>query len=165
MSKIAVYGIVVLSVVFILINPLYCKNQQIQTVFLSINNSKINPDESKPISCNYENLVEGKTTGIPDDSFLWIVVHPEVSAGFYPQVTGIIANPKNGNWAAKFWLGTRGTDIGKKHELLLVLVTKSGNQTYLSYLEQAKITGKYPEISLPEGSKTVDVLTVIKANN
>jgi hypothetical protein len=165
MSKKVFVVVAVLSVFFSFSNYVFCKESKIQSVFLSINDDVIKPDETKPVPCAYENLLNGRTSGIPDDMYLWLAIHPEGSGGYWPQNVAIVPHPKNGKWSVKFWLGTRGTDIGKKFELWLVLVNKSGNQFYTDYLKKAKKTKKYPEIPLPEGYKALDMITLIKSKN
>lgn len=160
--------IVIVSVFFIFVvmaGESFCQDD-IQSAFLAINDTKIdstNIDNSIP--CAYENSAQGRTTGIPANHYLWLVVHPEGSGGYWPQVASIVTQDRNNYWTTKFWLGTRATNLGEIFEVWLILVNDAGNDIYLQYLENGKATGKYPEISLPKGHKTVDMLTVIKQSN
>jgi hypothetical protein len=138
---------------------------KIESIFISINDIPVNPEQDKPIACGYENLLEGRTSGIPDGKYFWLVVHPEGSNGYWPQNVAIVPHPKNGKWKVKFWLGTRGAGLGDKFELWLVLVDRAGNQFYKEYLRKGRAKKKFPAITLPDGYTALDMLTVIKARN
>ncbi len=154
-------AICLLVFMFICLNSLH---GDVQSVFLSMNDTKlegdIDPDE--PILCVYENVIKGKTTGIPDGMYLWLVVHPEGSSGYWPQNVPIVPHPRTGKWTHKFWLGTRGANWGDIFEVWLILVDNEGNKIYTDYIERGKKTQKFPEIGLPEGYEAVDMITVIK---
>jgi len=133
--------------------------------FSTMNGQKVTLDSDKAFPCKYENLVRGTYGKIPAGKYLWLVVHPVGSSGYWPQGTAIIPHPKTGAWTAKFWLGTRGTDRGKEFEVWLYLVDQAGHKAFLNYLEQGRATGKYPEKSLPEKAEGVDMIQVVKSTD
>lgn len=145
----------------------FCQ-ENTQSSFLAINNVNIDAskiDDTIVIPSTYENIAKGRTTNISANHYLWLVVHPEGSFGYWPQLASILPHPRTKKWTTKFWLGRRGKDIGKIFELWLVLVDEDGNDLYLNHLLNGQNTGKYPEIPLPRGSQTVDMLTVTKSSN
>lgn len=149
----------------ILFEFVFCQELKVNLTVNTINGKIIKSHENSPVPCLYENVINGKTLSIPKGNYLWLVVHPEGSGGYWPQNIAIVPHPINGNWIAKFWLGTRGTDIGVKFELWFVLVDRSGNQVYLDYLNNGRNTGKFPEIPLPENYKALEMISLTKANN
>ncbi len=159
--------ILVLSVLFNLATFINADCQEIQSEFLYAGKHKIDPetDLDKPVPCGYGNIVKGKTSHIPNNMHLWLVVHPVRSRGYWPQQSAIIPHPKKNTWQKEVWLGTRGSNLEEKFELWLILVNEAGNKLYVNYLDDAKKTGKFPEIPMPSGYKPVDMITLVKQNH
>lgn len=149
---------------FATLDKAFC--QEIQSEFISVCKNTIDPnnDSDNPIPCGYGNKIKGKTLNIPRNMYLWLVVHPTSSRGYWPQQSSIVPHPQKGTWQKEIWLGTRGS-AREGFELLLILVNEKGNQTYIEYLDNASRTGDYPEISMPSGYQTVDMITLEKQNN
>ena len=159
--------IIALSVLFNFTTIRSADCEEIQSEFLYICKQKIDPkaDSNTPIPCGYGNIIKGKTSNIPDNMYPWLIVHPTRSRGYWPQQSAIIPHPKKNTWQKEVWIGTRGSKLGEKFELWLILVNEAGNQSYINYLTNGNETGKYPEIPMPSGYKTVDMITLIKQNH
>ncbi len=137
-------------------------DNRVKTEFLSVCNHPIdenfNPDEA--ISCGSDNLLAGRTANIPEGMYLWLLVHPIGSGGYWPQRAAIIPHPKTNRWEQGASLGG-----GERFEIWLVLVDEAGNQFYNEYLERGNQTKDFPEITMPSGptgrSKPIDMVTVV----
>ena len=105
-------------------------------------------------------MVKGTIAGeFLDNRYMWVVIHPHVSMGWWPQ-TGRIS-PYAGKWFIQAWIGLE-EDVGKKFDIAVILVNEDTNQYYQNYLEQGKETGNYPEIPLPEDAGISDLITVTR---
>ena len=104
--------------------------------------------------------VTGTISGdLPDNRYMWVVVQPHVSSGWWPQ-TGRI-RPVGGNWYVQAWIGVE-KDIGKNFDIAVILVNKDSDLFYQHYLERGKETGDYPEIPLQDDASIYDLITVTR---
>ena len=161
------HRIAVVLLTIVLCGFAYAQDAGIQTSFISINDFVI-PDDfdyESEIDCGYENLVKGKTENIPEGWYLWLVLHPDESSGYWPQGASVKPHPRTKTWTRKVHVGTIGTDIGKMNELWAILVDDEGNDFYIDYLNKGKVSGDYPEIELPKNSIEVDMIKLIKRDN
>ena len=90
---------------------------------------------------------------------MWVVVHPKISAGWWPQTARVA--PFGEKWSTTAWVGEE-ENVGEEFEILVVLVDKGINQDYQNCLEKGKAEGKYPEIPLPEDVTICDSITVTR---
>ncbi len=138
-------------------------DDRVKTEFLSVCNHPIdenfNADEA--ISCGSEISLTGRTANIPEGMYLWLLVHPIGSDGYWPQRFAILPHSRTNRWEQGATLGG-----GERFEIWLVLVDEAGNQFYTDYLERANREHDFPAIAMPSGptgrSKPIDTVTVVK---
>lgn len=116
------------------------------------------PAEGEKVPTNI--LISGTfSEEIQNDQYMWVVVHPYDSMGWWPQLGQI--KPFRGVWNTQAVIG-QGKDTGKEFDIAVILVNKESNQKYLNYMEEGKTTGNYPEIQLPQDAITYDRITVTR---
>ena len=105
-------------------------------------------------------MVRGTISGdLPDNQYMWVVAHPHVSSGWWPQ-TGRI-RPSGGNWYVQAWIGVE-TNVGDNFDIAVVLVNEDSDQYYQDYLEHGMETGDYPEISLPNDASIYHLIMITR---
>ena len=129
--------------------------------FLSVGDQKIDPnDPISPIEVDdYNVVVNGTISDIPENMHLWLVVYPIRSGMYHPQQSEIISS-KNNKWRLNVYVGTADAGAGEQFDLLLVFVDEEGNQAFQDYLNNAAEIGEYPGMNLPAGCEIIDSITV-----
>jgi hypothetical protein len=112
--------------------------------------------DQTPRSVMFKGTISGD---LPDDQYMWVVVHPQVSAGWWPQ-TGRIS-PYGGKLYVQTWIGL-DESVGEEFDILVVLANEDSNQYYEDYIERGKETENWPEISLPTGASIYDQITITR---
>ena len=111
----------------------------------------ISPNEQALIATPDNVSVSGVIKNLPADTHLWLVVRPEFSNGWWPQIAEIIPKP-TGEWKGIAKLS--GNTKGNKFEIHLVMTNKFANPLF--------IADKSLNNSLPDGAKSLQFITVIK---
>lgn len=120
------------------------------------------PKNGAPVG--WKITVNGKlSSNLATNQHLWLVVHPEDSGGWWPQNSEIITGSDLA-WEQTIYIGQKDSqeDIGKKHDLLLVLADETANRKFNDYLKRASETGVYPREPLPSNVKILNKITVIR---
>jgi len=106
-------------------------------------------------------MVRGSSQNIPEGDVIWVVVYPHIVGNYYPQ-----NDPNdiqtNGDWASLVSIGIE-EDIGRKFDILAVLLDEAGQDAFSDYLVQAEGKKTWPGLErLPEGTVICDRITVIR---
>lgn len=115
-------------------------------------------------SVGWKTTVKGKlSSNLATNQHLWLVVHPEDSSGWWPQNSEIITN-SDLTWEQTIYIGRKDSqeDVGRKHDLIVVLADETANQEFNDYLERAQATGDFPSKPLPSNVKILDKITTIR---
>ena len=99
-----------------------------------------------------EFFISGSIISMPADHHLWLVVHPKLTNGWWPQVSEIIIKP-DGTWSGKVFLGGENNK-GEIFEIHLVIADKESNASFSP--------DRYFINSLPDGARSLNYVTVIK---
>lgn len=100
----------------------------------------------------------GSSSNLPDDKHFWIVVNPHGTNGWWPQTGEIMIKPNNK------WSGTAqlGGDKGQKFDIHFIMVDNAAHSDFNNYLSESAKNGNYPEVPLPNGTKSLGYLTITK---
>ncbi len=107
-------------------------------------------------------MVWGRLTGrLKPDEHLWLVVHPNDSWGWYPQVSEVFTSG-DGTWHAVVFVGREKDDENKTYDVVVVIAPKEAHETFNKYIDRANRKGEYPETPLPEGIRLIGKVNVIR---
>lgn len=104
-------------------------------------------------------IIRGTSQRIPEEYAIWVVVY---AGNYYPQ-GDTAAVQANGDWSSVCHIG-REEDVGKKFDIIAVLVNKNVQYTFHAYVTQQTTTnGTWPGFeSLPDGAVEYDFVTVTR---
>jgi hypothetical protein len=108
---------------------------------------------------------KGTAVNIPKNAFLWILVHREgdLRNQWWPQGAPISVD-KSGRWKVDVYYGGKGMNVGRKFDMVAVLVTGPNNDRLKKWVETAPQKGSVP-IPMPntvEGCSPYNPVTVVK---
>ena len=108
-----------------------------------------------------EVTVRGTSQNIPEGQVIWIVIYVHEVRRYFPQDLPADVQA-NGDWESPVIIGIE-EDIGKRFDIIVVLVDQEAQDEFNEYLEKWK--GKYPSPGLerlPEGVVIYERITVTR---
>jgi hypothetical protein len=115
------------------------------------------PSDNSKVSRTF--LTTGKIYGeIAEGHHIWLVVNPENSFGWYPQVGEIVPDVGSGKWQQSTIIGTDNESKNRKFKIALVEVDKDGNSQFKNNIASRN----YPEEFLPDNTKFLYTITVTR---
>lgn len=120
----------------------------------------VDPKEYKSVaqSINVKGYISNK---LRKGQYLWTVVHPADSKGWWPQIDNLSVSPIDGRWAVEVTLG-KEQDVDKYFVIALVIANQSAHESFGRYLEDAKKVDIFPDKALPDGVKHLDNVIVVR---
>lgn len=131
-------------------------NRYQQEFVLKINS----PSEDE--ECGHSVVVNGKTSSILPNKYLWVFAHRRGLTKWWPQ-SGAVKVENNGSWEQTVYLGNE-KDINSRFEIIVMWVDAEDNKKIENDMRAAEATGNYKGRELPKGSPSAQV-TVIKARH
>ena len=120
--------------------------------------SRIDEPSDKSDGLGYPLTVKGKAANCPSGYHLWVVVHPVLSSGYWPQSGEIFPSPRDNSWEVKVWLGEVKKGIGEDFQIILGLANDEAHKYFVKYLEDGPKQG-FPEKPIPDGVIQIDRIT------
>lgn len=106
-------------------------------------------------------MVKGTSRNIPSGQTIWVVIYSQDVGRYYPQNEPADIRA-NGGWDSRCSFGVE-QDSGKKFDIIAVLTNKEAQDTFNSYLTQAREQKSWPGLErLPDSAVRYDRITVIR---
>lgn len=112
----------------------------------------VSPDAG--VSVGASGTVSG-TASVPDNTYLWLLVHRKDIAGWWPQGDGPVQISTNA-WNVEAKYG-EPEDAGHPFEIAAAVVSRTVHERWLQWVRSATETGMYPPVHLPSGAGLVSI--------
>lgn len=120
--------------------------------------SRIEEPSDKANGFGYPLAVKGKAGNCPKGYHLWLIVHPVLSSGYWPQSGEIFPSPRDNSWEIKVWLGEVNKGLNEDFQIILAMANEEANKYFAKYLADGPKNG-FPEKPMPEGIIQIDRIT------
>ena len=116
---------------------------------------------SSPInntSVSRQLAVKGTASGLLDDKYLWLFVHPVNEVGWWPQGSSVAPILPGGKWERQVYLGGMS---GQRFQIAAVCASPEANWELIKYQENGEKNKEFPGRPLPVGSRVVAIVEVV----